>query len=216
MFLTGVVGYFLVSYFFYLVMGMYNQLFLVYAAIAGCSFYAFLACMHQWKERSDEKIFTTEIPYRMAGGFLVFNAIAIAILWLGIIVPPLVDGSFIPKETEHYTTLIVQGLDLSILLPASFISGWLLYRKKPGGFVYAPVYLVFLSLLMTALSAKVVAMYMSGYHVIPVIFIIPVFNVMTIACMFSVWRNIQSHKVQKKIAGEAGRTGRCWKEDHSS
>lgn len=33
-------------------------------------------------------------------------------LWLGVVVPPLVDGSIYPKELQHYTTLVVQGFDL--------------------------------------------------------------------------------------------------------
>ena len=39
--LAGTLGYFLVTYLFYLVMGMYNVLFLVYAALLGTSFFAF-------------------------------------------------------------------------------------------------------------------------------------------------------------------------------
>lgn len=37
------------------------------------------------------------------------------------------------------------------------------------GYMFAPVYFVFLSLLMTALTAKVIAMALLGYQVIPAI-----------------------------------------------
>jgi hypothetical protein len=108
-------------------------------------------------------------------GFLIFTSVTIGLLWLSIVIPPALDGS-VPVETEHYTTLVVQALDLSILLPASFISGVLLIKRNPYGYKLASVYIIFLAILMTALTAKVIAMRSLGYNVIPVIFIIPVFN----------------------------------------
>jgi hypothetical protein len=40
--LAGTLGYFLVTYLFYTMMGMYNRLFLAYVVLMGASFYAFL------------------------------------------------------------------------------------------------------------------------------------------------------------------------------
>jgi len=130
-------------------------------------------------------------PAKWTGSFLIFNSIVIALLWLSIVVPPLLNGTIIPSQVEHYTTLIVQGLDLGILLPAAFISGVLFIRKKHYGYLLAPVYFIFLSLLMTALSAKVIAMKILGYNVIPVIFIIPAFNLITIICTIIILNKIK-------------------------
>jgi hypothetical protein len=102
----------------------------------------------------------------------------------------LLNGTIVPVQVEHYTTLIVQGLDLGILLPAAFITGLLFIRKKPIGYLLGPIYLVFLSLLMCALTAKVTAMAILGYNVIPVVFIIPIFTLITIACTVIILRNI--------------------------
>jgi hypothetical protein len=63
-------------------------------------------------------------------------------------------------------------------------------QEKAIGNLFAPVYFVFLSLLMTALTAKVVAMWVLGYSVIPVIFIIPTFNLITIICTVVILKNI--------------------------
>jgi hypothetical protein len=105
-------------------------------------------------------------------------------------VPPLLDGTIIPVQVEHYTTLIVQGLDLGILLPAAFICGFLWLKRTAYGYLLAPIYFVFLSVLMTALTAKVIAMYSLGYNVIPVIFIIPTFNLITILSTVAILKNI--------------------------
>jgi hypothetical protein len=180
--LAGVLGYFLVTYLFYTVMGMFNQLFLAYVILMGASFFSFLLTLLSFDFKNLKSFFHASTPVKAIGSFLIFISIAIAFLWISIVVPPILDGTFIPVQVEHYTTLIVQGLDLGILLPAAFTSGALLIQKKAFGYLLAPVYFIFLSLLMTALTAKVIAMSMLGYTVVPVIFIIPSFNILSIIC----------------------------------
>jgi hypothetical protein len=192
---AGVLLYMLVTYLFYLTMGMYNLLFLAYVVLLGTSFFAFVLTMRSFKINDLPASFKHTLPAGKLGGFLIFNALCIALLWLSIIVPPLINRSVIPLQVEHYTTLIVQGLDLAILLPAAFISGLLLIRKVAFGYLLASVYFVFLSFIMTALSAKVIAMATLGYNVIPVIYIIPTFNLLSIISTVVILRNIHSGKL---------------------
>jgi hypothetical protein len=114
----------------------------------------------------------------------------IALLWLSIIVPPLMDGSVVPKSVEHYTTLTVQGFDLSIFLPITFLSGLLLLKKRKFGYLMAGVTLVLLSLLMTALTAKIIAMALSDVNVVPAVFIIPWFLVLSVVFGTILYKNI--------------------------
>jgi hypothetical protein len=148
----------------------------------GASFYSFILIILSFDTNALQNSFKPSTPVKITGGFLVFISIVIGLMWLRIVVPPLIDRNIIPLQVEQYTTLIVQGLDLGILLPAGLISGILLIRKKPFGYLLAPVFFVFLSLLMTALSAKIIAMKFLDYNVVPAIFIIPAFNVITIIC----------------------------------
>lgn len=188
--LAGTLGYFLVTYLFYLVMGTYNVLFLVYAALLGTSFFAFAQMLLSIDLNRLPDQFGASIPRRWAGGFLIFNSLAIGLMWLGVVVPPLLDGSVIPVEVEHYTTLIVQGLDLGLLLPLAFVSGLLFIRKRPLGYLLTPVYLVFLSILMTALTAKVMAMGMLGQEIMPAIVIIPAFALAAITFTYLILNKI--------------------------
>ena len=188
--LAGTLGYFLVTYLFYTVMGMYNVLFLGYVLLLSASFFAFALTMSSLNIEHLHACFNQATPVKFVGGFLLFNAIAIALLWLSIIIPPLVSGTIVPLEAAHYTTLIVQGLDLGILLPLAFLSGVLFIKKRPFGFLLAPVYIIFLSILMTALTAKVIAMSLMGANVIPAAIIIPLFNVIAILCSFLLLRHI--------------------------
>jgi len=196
--LAGTLGYFLVTYLFFLLMGMYNEMFLPWIMLLCSSFFAFTLTCFSFEIEKLHFSFHESTPVRLTGSFLVFAACAIGLLWLSIVVPPLIDGTIVPVQTEHYTTLIVQGLDLGILLPLSFISGVLLMRKKPFGYFLAPVYSVFLSILMTALTAKVVSMSILGYNVIPVIFIIPVFNLLSIMCTIFILKNVKQNEYSNK------------------
>ena len=115
-------------------------------------------------------------------------SVAIAFLWLEIILTPLFDGTIIPASVEHYTSLTVQGLDLSLFLPIGFVSGLLLYKNRNMGYLMSAVTLVFLCFLMTALVAKIIAMAMIGVNVVPVVFIIPSSLVLVIICTFLLFR----------------------------
>ena len=188
--LSGVMGYLFVTYLFYTTMAMYNVLFLCYVTILCLSFFGLFITMRSLLLLK-QFLFSEKTPAKAVGGFLMFNAAAIALLWLSIIVPPLVEGTIYPTDLNHFTTLIVQGLDLALLLPICFVIGLLLFRQKESGYIYSTVYLGFLSILMTALTAKVIAMGLHGDNVIPVIFIIPTFNIISILSTYFMINHIQ-------------------------
>ena len=190
--LSGTMGYFLVTYLFYTAMGMYNVMFLAYVALLGLSFFGLVLSLMAFEMERADLLFTERAPNRFSGGFLMFNALAIAFLWLGVVVPPLLDGTVYPAGLQHYTTLIVQGFDLGLLLPISFVVGYLLLRGRPAGYLFGTAYLVFLSLMMTALTAKIIAMGLQGQNIVPVVFIIPTFNAVTIGCAYLLVRNVRA------------------------
>lgn len=189
--LAGTLGYFLVTYLFYLVMAMYNAYFLVYTALLGLSFFALAITLLSFPLAQLPSLFKETTPVKLLGGFLNIISLAIGLLWLSIVVPPLLDGSIYPKAVEHYTTLIVQGLDLGLLLPLAFVAGVLLRKKKPYGYLLAPTYYCFLSLLMTALVAKILYMGLKGYTIVPAIFIIPVFALLAIVGSYMLLKNLK-------------------------
>ncbi len=193
--LAGVLGYFLVTYLFYLTMGTYNVMFLPYAALLGLTFFGVFLTLRQLSNLNIIEIFSLKTPTKFVGWFLIINSVSIAFLWLSIIVPPLIDGTIYPPELNHYTTLIVQGFDLGLLLPICFVVGFLLIRKKSNGYLYATTYVVFLSILMTALTAKIIAMAMNDVNVFPVIFIIPSINIITIVSAVLMIKNINTKDI---------------------
>ena len=189
--LTGVTGYFFVTYLFYTTMGMYNEMFIPYLILLCLTFFTLAQLLLSFDIKALPDMYSNKAPLRFTAGFLIFNAIAIAFLWLGVIVPPIVDGTLYPNELNHYTTLIVQGLDLGLLLPIAVVSGVMLLKKRPLGYLLVPVYTVFLSFLMAALMAKIIAMGINGVNIIPSVFIIPVFNLTAIITSVLTIKNLR-------------------------
>ena len=187
--LAGVLGYFVVTYLMYLVMGMYNPMFLAYVAALCVSFFALASLLLGLDPQRLHDSFVNRGSLRTAGIFLIANGALIALLWLSIVIPPLISGE-VPVQVEHYTTLVVQGLDLALLLPLSIVSGYMAIKGQKLGSLLTPVYIVFLALLMTALSAKIVAMGLLGYEIIPVVFIIPTLNIVSAILAVRVVRSV--------------------------
>lgn len=132
----------------------------------GTSFFAFILTLSSYplKELTEgsysEKIFYT------AGWFLIANALLVGFLWLKIVFPTLLDGSIIPDKVQHYTTLIVQAFDLGLLLPTAIAAGIIANKKHLSGYLFSVIYVIFLSLLMTAPPGKILFMARAGANVI--------------------------------------------------
>lgn len=189
--LSGTLGYFLVTYLFYMAMAMYNKMFLAYVLLLGMSFFAFVLNLFSFDIGIFKSYFKSERVMKYAGMFLMINSGLIALLWLSIVLPPFFDGTVVPKQVEHYTTLIVQGFDLGLLLPVAFVSGSLAFKRNAYGYFYTTINVVLLSILMIALTSKILFMANAGQNVIPVIFIIPTIGLFAIGFSISIIKNIK-------------------------
>lgn len=113
------------------------------------------------------------------------------LLWISRIIPPLLNGKLCPDGIQHYTTMIVQGFDLGLFLPIGFAIAYMALKGKPYGRFFLMVYVVFLSFLMGALCSKIAFMASTGANVFPVIFIMPVIDVVSIIFAFLFLNNIK-------------------------
>lgn len=165
--LSGVLGYFLYTYLSYLFGVTYNWAFLLYAALVALSLFAFIVVLGEFEPATVSSRFSTRLPRRTIAAFLLFLATMVSLMWLGRIGPSLLDNVS-PEGLEHYTTLVIQALDFGILLPAMFLSGVLLWRGHPWGFLLAPVMLVKGSTLLLAIVAMIINEIRAGIAVQPV------------------------------------------------
>jgi len=174
-------------------MATYNELFLVWVALVLCTFQLLVRLLlaHEASHFAVEG--QSARGRRFVGGFLLLNGTLITLLWLSVIVPPLLDGSLYPAGLAHLTTMVVQGFDLALFLPPSVMAGWWYLRGSRPGDLLAPVYVVFLSLQMAALFAKILWMRAIGVSAGPALVLIPV---LLAGAMAASWVAIRAVRVE--------------------
>lgn len=176
-FLTGVVIYIAVTYTLYLFMATYSPLFIVYVLLAGMTLNLSVYLLYGLSTANTDKIVVSRKLALFGGGALMGIASIMGLLWLSVILPSVMEPSTIPAPLDHYTTLVVQGADLAFFLPWVFLSGYKAFRMNEKGFVFMNVAMVFISLLMLALSAKIIVAMIMGESGLPAIIILPFFTV---------------------------------------
>lgn len=189
---SGALLYFLLTYLFYLAMALYNEIFLIASVTLFCSLFAFILNIISFDFAFVKSLFPKQRIIYRASIFLIIIATMMSLLWLCVIIPPMIDGSFYPKGLSHYSTMIVQGYDLGIFLPLAFISGILGLQRNEYAYVFVPTYLIFLIILMIALVSKIVFMARIGENVIPTIFVIPSILVISLFFAIKVFENMKT------------------------
>ncbi len=188
--LAGTLGYFLYTYVVYTFIAMYNSFFLLFVALMSLSFFAFILTMLTFNLKSLSAAFTQKLPVKFVSGVLLFLGVAVGMMWLGRIVPPLFDGK--PDLTlEHYTTFVVQGIDLGILIPSSVIAAVLLIKRQPLGYLLTTIFTIKMITLLSALTAMIIGQVLAGVEISAVeMAIFPLFNLITIVSLVLILKNI--------------------------
>ena len=140
----GVLFYLIYSYSIYCFALHFNKLFVMYCIILGLSFYGFVYFLYRLSEENVKSWFDERVPVKALAAYLIFVAVAFYALWLMQIIPPISEGK-VPKELSDAGLIVnpVHVIDLSVCLPALFITGVLLLKKHNMGFILAPVMLSF-------------------------------------------------------------------------
>ncbi len=149
--LTGTLGYFLYTYTSMAFLSAYNPLFLVYVALFSLSLFAFLLSMMSFDVASLPGRFSARLPRRGIAGVLFGAGGFLLLAWLGRIAPPLLQNQ--TPALENTTTLVIQAMDLGLIVPLAFLSGVLLLRRSPWGYLLASVAVVKFLTLGAAVSA---------------------------------------------------------------
>ncbi|MDR7238240.1 hypothetical protein [Neobacillus drentensis] len=197
--LTGTLGYFLYTYASYSFLSMYNSMFLVYVILMSASFFAFTLEMISFEIAKLPLFFKEKLPVKLIGGFLLFASFVFGMMWLAKIVQPFINHS--PTEgIEHYTTLVIQALDLGFIVPVGIIAGILLIMRKPFGYLLASVIIIKDITLLTALSAMIFLQIRAGVEVSStIVILILLLNIVVIYLMFLILKNV------KEVAGTASK-----------
>ena len=188
--LAGTLGYFLYTYTSYSFLCMYNSFFLIYVMLMSLSFYAFTLTMMSFNLETISDCFSKKLPVILIGGVLIFMSIAVGMMWLGIILPALKQGTF-PKLLEQYSTFTIQVLDLGFVVPTTILAGILLIKRKSFGYLLAAVISIKEVTLLTAIIAMIIGQIHSGVYVPLVqILMFTIFNLLLIYFIILIMRNI--------------------------
>ena len=123
--------------------------------LMSASLFAFILCITSFDMEALKNSFGPKLPVRFIGGFQLFIAFMLFMLWMGRIVPPLIAGS-IPLGLEHYSTLVIQAMDLGIIVPVAALSGIMIIRRKPLGYLLSSVIIIKGLTMLTAMTAMLV------------------------------------------------------------
>lgn len=190
--LTGLLAYFLYTYTSYTFLWMYNPLFLVYVAQMSLSFFAFVLLMMSFDIQRLRNAILPSFPRLPLIVFMVVLSILVAMMWLGRIIPAMLDG-VAPLGLEHYTTLVIQALDLGFVIPASLVTVVLLARDHVWGYFLGTILIFKYVALLMAISAMVLLMFIenTGASMIEGAVFIG-FTVLALAMITFVFRGIRS------------------------
>lgn len=189
--LTGTLGYFWYSFMTYTFLWNYNSLFLVYVALVVASMYAFILALLSFDVAAVPAHFKANFPRRFMGVLQICIGAALCMLWLGRIVPGLLAGEP-PVGLDHYTTLPIQAMDLGFIVPAAILSGILVLRRRPFGYLLTAVIILKAITMTTCLTAMIVSQAVSG---VPMsageLMIFPTFNAFTVVALVLLMRSIK-------------------------
>ena len=187
--LTGTLGYFLYTYISYTFLWMYNPFFIVYVVLMSLNLYAFIICIMSFDIEKMPAMFNKNLPVKILGVFQIFIGFVIGMMWLGKIAPS-IFGEATPVGLEHYTTLVIQGLDLGIVVPTAVLSGILIIKRKPFGYLLSSVVITKGVTMLTCISAMIINMALNGLDMSWVeILVFPLFNLLAIICLITLMIN---------------------------
>ncbi|WP_438445837.1 hypothetical protein [Gorillibacterium sp. sgz5001074] len=193
--LTGTLGYFVYAYASYALLSMYNPIFLLYVALCSASFFAFIGSWVPFDSKLLQRSIRPGLPVKRIAGFLYVVGGALGLMWLGRILPSLRDGS-VPIGLEHYTTLVIQVLDLAFVVPALFLGGTLLIRREPSGYMLATILLIKGLSMATACTAMIIGQERAGETVsLAEKIVFPSINLVLIYMLVLLFLHIREHKV---------------------
>jgi hypothetical protein len=141
----------------------FNALFLVYVAAFGFSVGTLVVALRDLFREDGRAWFSERAPIRGPAVFLALVGVSFALLWLVEILPALATGSLPASVAEaSVPTNPVHVIDLSLILPAHVVVATWLLRRRPAGYVAAPVLLAFGVLMALSIAGMLVVMNLRG------------------------------------------------------
>ena len=188
--LAGTLGFFLYTYMSMCFGTAYNPLFLVYVAIWGLSFYAFILTMLTFDLATLPQHFSDRLPRRWIAGLLFFAAAFLALAWLGRIAATFTSAA--PPPLENITTLFIQAMDLVLVVPLCVLAAILLLRRSAWGYLLASVALLKFLTMGTAVALMGINMARVGAPATMIeLTIFPTITLLNLVMVVALFKNME-------------------------
>jgi hypothetical protein len=174
---TGLVGYAVYNYAFYMLGTVLNAFFLLYVAVFVLSIAALIATLASARPGTSGDPFLPRAPMRAVAGYMMALAGVLALVWTGMWARHVFAAAPLPGGPEMFR--LVAAMDLSFMLPALMLGGALLWRRGAWGLPVASLALVQGALYLLVLSVNSLVAVVRG--VVPWPGELPVWGTMCVA-----------------------------------
>lgn len=141
LFALGILAYFFYQYFMYSVFWAFGPLFVPFVALYSASAAAIVWIVSGLDVTTLPQVFSSRFPRK---GIAVFSAVmsfVLVAMWSARIAAGY-RGDWIGAGLFGMPTMTVQAMDLGIVVPVALATAVLAWRKRPWGYLLAPVFAV--------------------------------------------------------------------------
>ena len=158
--LLGVLAWFLYVYATYALSVAFNELFLVYVALASAGFFAFVLL---WRSLDPAPLaeHVSGVVRRRTAMLMLAGGVLTLLVWSLPLLAATASGDA-PKWLDSSTTMVTDTLDLAIITPSALLAAILVRRNDPSGYLIAIVLLVLLLVLAPAIVAQTISQLAAG------------------------------------------------------
>ena len=119
----------------------FNRLFLVYTALFSASLFGLIATVTAIDPQALPGRMPPGLPVRGMAVFLFVAGLGTLFLWLSELIGPILQG-VAPEYLGPYTTMFTHGFDSATITPVAVLTGIILLRRNPLGYLFAPPILI--------------------------------------------------------------------------
>jgi len=148
----GVLGYAVYNYTYYVLGAALNVFFALYVLTFVVAMASLILGLLGTDAETVATAFSDRTPVRSIGGYYVFVAVGLSVVWLGTWAAYAFAGRPTPVETEAFQ--LVAALDMTLMVPALVTGGVMLWRRLRWGYVIAAVAGIQASLYLLVLSVN--------------------------------------------------------------
>jgi hypothetical protein len=164
--MTGLLTYILYVYASMALGAAYNEMFLVYTAIFGATFFALILVFNSVNLAVLPPQTIKGLPRRFPAILLFICGIVTIFVWVTPIISSLISGQP-PDRMDSYTTLMTYALDLAIITPSTFIAGALMLKRIPLGYMMAFALFGIIIMLFPGIIASTISQMRAGVSFTP-------------------------------------------------